>query len=244
MLTKRSRVLIACVWAAVVGCSGKSSLSAKPDGGLPDSAADVARAPEPPPDADLAPDLTSTPDRQADTVSAPDLAADVRVTADVSSDAAGAPDRPVDATNVIDLALEGGPDLLADGVNASDRVVDTVDTRLADEGTSEANGDSSYGDACGAVANLTFLSVEEHECGLTPTGVATCQWSIAFTDNGATRQLSWRHSDVSETLVYRCDGYTITTAVVSGTQPTYKGTYEPATGILTWDGFNYTKVIR
>jgi hypothetical protein len=29
-----------------------------------------------------------------------------------------------------------------------------------------------------------------------------------------------------------------------GMQPLYTGTYDPATGVLTWDGFDYTKVIR
>ena len=32
--------------------------------------------------------------------------------------------------------------------------------------------------------------------------------------------------------------------ISSSSGMTYRGNYDPATGILTWDGFNYTKVIR
>jgi hypothetical protein len=104
--------------------------------------------------------------------------------------------------------------------------------------------DSGFADACQAVANSTFLSTEPHECGLTPTGPATCQWRISFADNGASRQLSWALSDYMLTLVYQCSGYSLTAQSSSGTGPIYRGTYDPATGILTWDGFDYTKVIR
>jgi hypothetical protein len=104
--------------------------------------------------------------------------------------------------------------------------------------------DANLADACQAVANSTFLSTEPHECGLTPTGPATCQWRISFTDNGASRQLSWALSDYMLTLVYQCSGYSLTAQSSSGTGPIYRGTYDPATGILTWDGFDYAKTTR
>ena len=119
-----------------------------------------------------------------------------------------------------------------------------TDRSAGSDGALEARLDTGFADACQAVANSTFLSTEEHECGLTPTGIATCQWRLSFTDNGASRQLSWQLSDYSLGLVYQCNGYSLAAQSPSGTGATYTGTYDPVTGILTWDGFTYAKVVR
>jgi hypothetical protein len=181
MPANRIRVLQAFLCVALLGCSGRNSLSIKPD----------AR------------------------------------TAGDPSDAASASDLPADTPPDVAMA----PDL-------------PMETRAASEDLGDAGGDPTYADACEAVANSTFLSLAELECGRTQTGVATCQWGLSFTDNGATRQVSWRHSDYVMTLSYACSGFTVTATSASGEESTYTGKYDPATRILTWDGVQYSKVIR
>ena len=71
--------------------------------------------------------------------------------------------------------------------------------------------------------------------------MGSCQWGITFTGSGSSGQLKWHHSDYIEWLNYQCAGFAITAGSSLGTGPTYEGLYDPATGILTWDGFGYTK---
>jgi hypothetical protein len=42
----------------------------------------------------------------------------------------------------------------------------------------------------------------------------------------------------------QCKGFSLTAQSASGTGATYRGTYDPVTGLLDWNGCNYTKVIR
>jgi hypothetical protein len=214
-------------------CSGKSGLSAKPDASPPDAATDLASPAERPPDAAHATDLPV----------AADLSPDASGANDAPAETAPAPDAPADLPSGVDLAPDKGvtPDFGQDGAGSTDLPAETPANR---DVAVETRTDSGYADACQAVANSTFLSTEPHECGLTPTGPASCQWRISFTDNGATRQLSWQLSDYSLGLVYRCDGFSLTAQSASGTGETFSGTYDPVTGILDWDGFDYTKVIR
>jgi hypothetical protein len=121
---------------------------------------------------------------------------------------------------------------LIDAGGASDASNDSaraVDARIG----------SGYADACEAVANASFLSIEAHECGLGPTGVSMCRWRLAFTDGNGTRSLSWRLSDYSLTMSYSCDGFTIHGSM-SGRED-FIGTYDPATDILHWDQYDYER---
>ena len=47
---------------------------------------------------------------------------------------------------------------------------------------------------CALLAGLSFLSIDERECGLAPpdSGAALCHWRISFTDATA---FTWSHSD-------------------------------------------------
>jgi hypothetical protein len=247
----RSSLLIP-LWIVSLACSGKSGLSTKPDASFLDAAVDVASAAEHPADMVSATDLpvaaadaadTSPNERPADAVPAADLALDTTIGKDVQVEAAPTPDTTADLASVLDLAIDGGVvgDLGQDNPRGADL---PADKPVSNDLAVEARLDSGYTDACQAVANSTFLSTEGHECGLTPTGIATCQWRLSFTDNGTTRQLSWQLSDYALGLVYQCNGFALTAQSPGGTGTIYQGTYDPATGILLWDGFNYAKVIR
>jgi hypothetical protein len=240
------------LWIVAFACSEKSGLSTKPDASLPDAAADIASAAEHPPDVASAPDLpvatadvadTSANERPADAAPAADLAPDTTIGRDAPVEAVPTPDATAEMPSAPDLAIDRGvaSDLGQDRANGADL---PTEKPAGNDLALEARLDSGYADACQAVANSTFLSTEEHECGLTPTGIATCQWRLSFTDNGTTRQLSWQLSDYSLGLVYQCNGFALTAQSPSGTGAIYKGTYDPASGILLWDGFNYTKIIR
>ena len=78
--------------------------------------------------------------------------------------------------------------------------------------------------------DTTFYSVDELECGLSPHGVSYCHWQITFYEAG---YYNWMYSDVGEDGDWTCDLDTITGAWAVGT-------YDPASGILTWDGVDYT----
>lgn len=109
---------------------------------------------------------------------------------------------------------------------------DVADTRPA----------TSYADACQAVANARFTSVALLECGLGPTGISTCNWSLTFTDNSATRKVSWHRSDYVQTLSYECSGFALR-ASAPGSDALYAGSYDPTTGVLRWDGQDYIRFI-
>lgn len=77
----------------------------------------------------------------------------------------------------------------------------------------------------------SFSSVELLECGFTPDGIATCHWSLSF-DSGT---FTWFHSDMGEIGNYTCSGDSFTT------DQGYTGTFDPTTGILTFEGQTYTQ---
>jgi hypothetical protein len=136
--------------------------------------------------------------------------------------------QPVDA---------GAPDAVPAGDVA-------VDLRVSAEVSTEVRATTPYTDACQAVANASFSSVSLLECGLTPTGTASCHWSLVFTDNGATRQVSYRLSDYMLTMSYQCSGFTVSAFASGVAEPRYTGTYDPATDILAWDKHDFTRDIR
>ncbi len=87
--------------------------------------------------------------------------------------------------------------------------------------------------ACTALEGLTFRSVDQGECGLTPDGVSLCTWSIAFeTVDGTKSRFTWRHSDVGETGHVTCENGVIQTEPGSFA---YQGMFDDANLDLVWD---------
>ncbi len=90
------------------------------------------------------------------------------------------------------------------------------------------------GDVCSDIDGRSFLSKDELECGLTPTGVGGCHWKLRF-EGG---KFHWDYSDISESGDYTCEDGALT-----GKSPTfdrtYEGRYDDASGELTWDGVLY-----
>lgn len=85
---------------------------------------------------------------------------------------------------------------------------------------------------CEQIVGTTFSSVEELECGLGPKGVELCNWTIVFEENG---DYLWQYSDVGQGGTYTCEDGVITV----GNDPALEVSYDPASGILTWDGVEY-----
>jgi hypothetical protein len=95
---------------------------------------------------------------------------------------------------------------------------------------------SSAPDACTLIADTTFVSVNQMECGLGPNGVVTrCNWRVSFSAGAYT----WSHSDVVEVGAYSCDGATITATRAGASTTPLLGRLDPQTGQLTWDGATY-----
>jgi hypothetical protein len=87
---------------------------------------------------------------------------------------------------------------------------------------------------CPRVVGTTFVSVEELECGLGPDGPVPCHWQITFEEDG---DLVWTYSDVGESGTYACQGGNL---LVDGVDVMDGDiAFDPATGILTWDGVEY-----
>ena len=101
---------------------------------------------------------------------------------------------------------------------------------------------SAQGGSEGACVNLegkTFRSLDELECGLSPDGVAKCKWSITFKAKSATESsFDWSKSDYGEYGPCHCEANTVT-GTSEGFKMTYTGTYDEASGGLTWDGVKY-----
>jgi hypothetical protein len=91
-------------------------------------------------------------------------------------------------------------------------------------------------DGCARLAGLSFLSIDERECGLAPpdSGAALCQWRISFTD---ATTFTWRHSDYVESGTYTCGANTITAQ--TQTRGTLTAILDPAIWRFTWDGVVY-----
>lgn len=85
---------------------------------------------------------------------------------------------------------------------------------------------------CEAIVGTTFSSIEELECGLGPDGPVPCHWQVTFEESG---DYLWQYSDVGEGGTYTCESSVITLE----NNPDLEVAYDPATGILTWDGVQY-----
>jgi hypothetical protein len=114
----------------------------------------------------------------------------------------------------------------------------TADGGRPDGGASDAGCvRAPYTDACSAVADSTWASVTEGECGLCAPGqVCTCTWHVTFSSPDSWH---WQHSDFGESGTYGCTGLTLT---IGGGQPGgLEASYAPACDLLTWDGVVYRR---
>ncbi len=90
----------------------------------------------------------------------------------------------------------------------------------------------STGDACEDVVGTTFESVEELDCGIAPDGKVLCNWTLSFSPDGS---FNWAFSDAGVGGGYVCkDGL-----IVLDNSPGFSATYDPETGILSWDDVDY-----
>jgi hypothetical protein len=95
---------------------------------------------------------------------------------------------------------------------------------------------SSGPDACELIADKTFASLNQMECGRGADGAITyCNWRVSFTHG----TYSWAHSDVVETGTYSCDGATIFTTRGVASMTPLLGRLDLETGRLTWDASTY-----
>jgi hypothetical protein len=87
---------------------------------------------------------------------------------------------------------------------------------------------------CGAIKGKVYESVDNHETGLGPQGVAMGKWSVVFKGDGS---YEWNHSDVQESGRYFCDGLSVEGTIGDG--DFYEGTFNRAGDALTWEGVDY-----
>jgi hypothetical protein len=98
------------------------------------------------------------------------------------------------------------------------------------------------GPPCEAIDSTTFRSIETQPGGPAPDEESTAfHWQVRFGDG----EYSYTHTDVVETGSYACtvaDDEATVDASASATDVTYTGTYDPESGVLTWDGVRYRPV--
>ena len=88
--------------------------------------------------------------------------------------------------------------------------------------------------ACTALEGKVYTTPNELECGLTPTGVGLCPWTLTFEAMTATESIvRWGHSDVGETLRVTCEDAVLTA------ERGYTGRYDPGTDSVMWEGETY-----
>lgn len=89
------------------------------------------------------------------------------------------------------------------------------------------------GDVCDAIVGQSFTSVEQYECGIAKNGPVLCNWSIDLSANG---DYLWMYSDLGEGGTYACkDG-----EIYLANNSVLEVSYDADSGILTWDGIEYT----
>jgi hypothetical protein len=104
-------------------------------------------------------------------------------------------------------------------------------------GAGGAGGSSGAGGASGTcpVVGMMFFSLDQMECGLGQNGVVLCPWRISFKADGT---YTWTFSDTGDSGPYTCNGTTVT-GLRSFGAGTVTGSYDAASGQLTWDGVVY-----
>ena len=96
--------------------------------------------------------------------------------------------------------------------------------------------------ACVALEGRRFESVNELECGHTPSGIALCKWRLQFStaDDYQSSAFQWSTSDlgsVGEAGHIECDGAAITSVTASPRQIT--GSFDAASQKLVWESQTY-----
>jgi hypothetical protein len=93
--------------------------------------------------------------------------------------------------------------------------------------------------ACIALEGRRFESVNDLECGLTPSGPALCKWRVQFMPrDDESSQFQWSYSDVGEAGNVECDGASIT-SITGSRQVT--GTFDARTQKLVWENQTYLR---
>ena len=91
--------------------------------------------------------------------------------------------------------------------------------------------------ACVALEGRRFISINDLECGLTPSGVALCKWRLSFMSSDDTSsRFQWSYSDVGEGGLIECHGEKIDE--FSHQRP-INGTFDPVSQKLVWEGQTY-----
>ena len=102
-------------------------------------------------------------------------------------------------------------------------------------------GDSYAGDEArdaligSDLANKRFMSIEKKEIGLGPDGPEIGHWSIYFSSS----TFQWDYSDVAESGTYVLEGKEV---IGQTSDRKIFAEYDPASGVLTWDGTDYRSV--
>ncbi len=104
----------------------------------------------------------------------------------------------------------------------------------------DSNQKTVFKDACQAIEEANFRSLELLEGGNTPEGPVPSYWYISF-NNGT---FGWGYSDVSETGYYECIGWEIKGRNWAHDDWEYSGYFNKETGILIWDGVEYEKISK
>jgi len=91
--------------------------------------------------------------------------------------------------------------------------------------------------ACVMLEGRTFSSMNELECGLTPSGPATCHWQVTIDigDTGSS-EFTWYYSDVGESGMLTCVDNVITATTASQVIPVG---FDPVSQQLEWAGETY-----
>jgi hypothetical protein len=137
-----------------------------------------------------------------------------------------APDTAATDTAATDTADTSATDTADTGAT------DTADTGATDTADTADTGATDTGSQNCDLAGTRWMSLDPHECGLGPDGVALCHWRLGFTDTA----WDWMHSDVGEFGTWTCADGAITGARSGGSGIT--GALVDATH-LTWDGLPY-----
>ena len=89
-------------------------------------------------------------------------------------------------------------------------------------------------DACATLEESRFRSVEFHDVGPAVQGISPLgRWRISFADG----EFDWVYGQQDESGSYTCAGLDVTGLAQGGRE--LNGTYDPLTGLLSWDGIVY-----
>jgi len=94
----------------------------------------------------------------------------------------------------------------------------------------------SFDAVCASIIGRHFESLEQLECGQTPDGVALCNWSIDFAEDGT---FAWNYSDIGQSGTYTCEGGILEARIGADA---VENSFDLESATLTWDGVEYEGV--